>query len=262
MGFVRPKLAISKLAARGRGSRRRDAIAEPIPAVRSAAVVVAVTLQRLARADTQDWAPEEAMVLDALRRSKGVLSNASDAELGDYVASLDPTQLRGVVSNVKGIYHEMLFAAGHNSDGEEVFAELADQANQPGWDVEFSIAGQVIDQVQLKAVASPEQILRHIERYPDIEVFATSEVAALMPGVFDSGFSSMALEEDVAAVLAEIEGEVSLSDSAELSAVVSLALSARAVLMAGRVEPRVFRAALADMGVGLTAAVTLEAMLG
>ena len=262
MGFARTKMARSKLVPRGQRGRRRNTIAEDGAVARNGPVVVAVTLQRLACGGSQDWAPEEEMVLDALRRSNGKLFNSSDAELGSYIADLDPVQLRGVVSNVKGIYHEMLFVAGHNADDDDVFAALAEQANQPGWDVEFSIDGQVIGHVQLKAVASPEHVARHMERYPEIEVFATSEVAALMPGVLDSGFKNAQLEEDVAAVLAEIESEVSLVDSAELTAVVSLALSARTILQAGRVEQRVLRAAMADMGVGLTTAVALEAMLG
>ena len=164
---------------------------------RSAAVVLAVTFQRLIDNPRHAWSAEEALVLDALRRSKSDLAGASDDDLAAYLAGLGAEQLRGVVSNVKGIYHELLFEVAEDTDGDPVGVGLPDDTNQPGWDVEFTVDGQTIGVAQLKAVASPEHIYEHLERYPGIDVLATDEVATMLPGVASSGFSNADIEAEV-----------------------------------------------------------------
>ena len=57
--------------------------------------------------------------------------------------------------------------------------------------------GEVISQVQLKAVKSKELVLEHFEKYPNIEVYATSEIASELDGVVESGFSNEELEASV-----------------------------------------------------------------
>ena len=76
---------------------------QPGRLTRSAAVVVAVTFQRLIEDPTRSWSVEEELVLEALRRSATRLNEASNEELGAYISGLSPDQLRGVASNVKGI---------------------------------------------------------------------------------------------------------------------------------------------------------------
>ncbi|MCP1168924.1 hypothetical protein [Limimaricola litoreus] len=238
---------------------------EPGVGRRSATVVLAVTLQRLLDDPERAWSVEEALVLDALRRSSTALDEASPKELADYMAGLEPEQLRGVISNVKGIYHELLFAAAENADGDAVFARLPDATNHPGSDVEFVVDGEVIGAVQLKAVAAPEHVYEHLANYPGIEVLSTEEVAAMIPGVSGSGFANTELEAEVRAALGALPGESlpqDLLEAAEASLFVSAALTARGALRAGRVEPRALKAAMGNLGVGLTTALALDVLLG
>ena len=163
------------------------------------------------------------------------------------------------------IYHELLFKAAENADGDLVSARLPEATNHPGSDVEFIVDGGVIGAVQLKAVASPEHIYEHLARYPGIDVLATEEVAAMVPGVFGSGFSNAELEAEVRETFALLPGEnvpQEMLDAAGTSVLVCAAFAAREVLKAGRVEPRALRAAMGDVGIGLTTALALDVILG
>lgn len=232
---------------------------------RSAAVVLAVTFQRLIDDPDRAWSAEEALVLDALRRSRNDLAEASHADLAAYLAGLEPNQLRGVVSNVKGIYHELLFEAAEDADGDIVMAQLPEATNHPGSDVEFTVDGEVIGAVQLKAVASPEHIYEHLARYPGIDILATEEVSVMIPGVSSSGYSNAELEAEVREAFELLPGEgvpQEMLEAAGASVLVGAAFAARNALRAGRVEPRALRAAMGDLGVGLTTALALDALLG
>ena len=178
---------------------------------RSAVVAVAVTLQQLAAGKISGWTGDQALVLDALRRAKTSLAHASDGELGNYVRDLAPERLRGVASNVKGIFHEMLVARAENIDGDGETARLFEATNYPGADLEFSIDGDVVRALQLKAVQDPATIVEHFARYPDIDVMATSEVCATMDGtfsghLFDSGVSNADISETTRQTLEDLAG--------------------------------------------------------
>jgi hypothetical protein len=234
------------------------------PSLRSAAVGLAVTLQRLMDDPSRDWSVEEAMVLNALRRSKSDLSDATPAQLGAYLNGMNADQFRGVVSNVKGIYHEMLVAAAENSDGDGITAAMAEFLNQPGHDLEFSVDGEVVRLVQLKAVADPDHVLRHLERYPGIDVMATEEVAKLFPGVDGTGFHNADLEREVREALSVTYGASvtqELVEATSASLLVTAAFTARNAVRAGRVDPRELRAAMGDLGVGLGTAMALDVVL-
>ena len=227
--------------------------------------MVAVTLQKLVDAQGTPWSVEEELVLDALRRSRNDLMEASESALASYIRDLEPNQFRGVVSNVKGIYHELLFEAAENADGDETMATLAEATNQPGWDLEFTVDGEAIGVVQLKAVASIERIQEHLAQYPDIAVLTTDEVAALVPGVGSSGFSNADLERDVREVLGDLPGDAlhgEIVEAAGTSLLVSAAYAAHQALQAGRVDPRKLKAAMGDLGVGLTTALALDVLIG
>ena len=231
---------------------------------RSAAVVLAVTFQRLIDDPDLAWSAEEALVLDALRRSRNDLAKASDADLAAYLAGLEPDQLRGVVSNVKGIYHELLFEAAEDADGDIVLAQLPEATNHPGLDVEFTVDGEIISAVQIKAVASPEHVYEHRARYPSSDIIATEEVAFMVPGVSSSGYSNAELEAEVRAAFGTLPGESvsrEMMEAAGASVLVGAVFAARRALRAGRVEPRALRAAMGDLGVGLTTALALDALL-
>lgn len=58
-------------------------------------------------------------------------------------------------------------------------AELAQLSNQPGWDlVILNADGTTADVIQLKATESASYVRDALERYPDIPVIATSDVAS------------------------------------------------------------------------------------
>lgn len=231
--------------------------------IRSAAVVVAVTLQRLVSDPDRDWSVEEALVLDALRRSATRLNAATDRELSAYVAALDPDQLRGVVANVKGIYHELLFVHAENIDADAVTARVMEATNHPGADVEFVVEGEVIRVVQLKAVAAPEAILEHLARYPGIEVLATVEVAGAA-GVGDSGFSNAALTGDVDRVVRDLSRDTlraALVEGAATSGLVSAAIAAAQMLRGGPGDRDRVARICADLGLGVVTATALDVLL-
>lgn len=231
---------------------------------RSAAVVIAVTLQRLVDDSTRFWSVEERLVLDALRRSSDSLRDADVGELAAYVAALSPEQLRGVASNIKGIYHELLYVHGVNAEGGEVSAEIFGSTNHPGADVQFFVDGEVIREVQLKAVASVAPIREHLSRYPEIDVLATTEVADKIDGVASTGLSNERLTENVEQVFSGLPGDGLLQEVGEAvatSALVSGALTAGRVLRAGSVSPEQFRGAFGDMAVGAVTATVLDALL-
>ena len=68
--------------------------------------VIGGVLYALLTRSIVDESPESQLVLDALRRSDRDLTNASEAELSNYLDSYDAEQLKGIANNVKGIYHE------------------------------------------------------------------------------------------------------------------------------------------------------------
>lgn len=184
------------------------------------------------------WSAEEALVLEALRRSTRALAGATDAELGDYLRVLGPEQLRGVMSNVKGIHHELLYAHAENLDGDAIVARVFEATNHPGADVELLHGDNVVETLQLKAVDCVSSILKHRERYPDVCVVATEEVVAKLDGVRSSGFRNADLERAVAETFGDLRDGAAdtLSRAAAMGALPvggALASAALAVL-AGR----------------------------
>lgn len=231
---------------------------------RLASVVIAATFQRLIEGGVREWAPEEELVLQALRRSTRALQAASPQELSDYLNSLSPEQLRGVASNVKGIYHELLFVQAENSDWDSVTARLKEQTNHPGGDVEFIVDGDMIGEVQLKAVTSETEVLEHLARYPDIDIRVTGEVAARMPGIKSSGFLNDELTRDVYDRLSELQGNGLIDEVGEglaTSSLVSSAILASKAIRGEHLSGSQLRSFLIDAGIGATAATVLDVLL-
>ena len=141
---------------------------------------------------------ESQLVLDALRRSTGSLSRATESQLGDYLQELSPESLKGVGSNVKGIYHELLFTHNYNDSHVDTYAEMFTETNHPGADIQIRDAQThaVIGEYQLKSVAGAESIHSHFQKYPDIPVYATEEVAQKFSDsqVKSSGFENEVLK--------------------------------------------------------------------
>jgi hypothetical protein len=156
-----------------------------------------------------DGSPESQLVLAALRRSDASLAHASEAELTDYLNGYDADQLKGIATNVKGIYHEELWVYRYNETHTTTYAEMFGETNHPGADIQIHDArtGEVLDEFQLKATDSVAYVNHHFERYADIKVLATQEVAHRMTGlegVQSSGISNAQLtgevKHDIAAV--------------------------------------------------------------
>lgn len=177
-----------------------------------ASVLLVVTFQRLLEGKLSALSLESDLVLDALRRSTNKFEDAPVQELSDYVQSLSPAQLNGVVSNTKGIYHEMLFVEMHNANGNAETAEIMKATNFPGADVQFFLDGEVVREVQLKAVSAPTLVYEHLQRYPDIEILVTEETASILDGIGSSGLSNAVLTRDVSERMQELQGDGLLED--------------------------------------------------
>lgn len=119
--------------------------------------------------------------------------------------SLDGPALQGAVNTAKGKYFEYLVVEQLNR-GEQVgplllqpgqAAELAESMTQPGWDLRIVDGhGAVVEFLQLKATDSVGYIRSALERYPDIQILATDEVAH-SGLVLDSGISEQTLRAHV-----------------------------------------------------------------
>lgn len=182
-------------------SRKREQVEQ------LSSVVLAVTFQRLLDDKISMLGLENDLVLEALRRSTGRLEDASIEQLSEYVRSLTPEQLTGVVSNTKGIYHELLFVEMHNATGLALSAQVMEATNFPGADVQFILEGDVVREVQLKAVNSLSLVYEHLERYPDIEILVTEETAAMLDGIASSGLSNAVLSRDVLERMVQLQGD-------------------------------------------------------
>lgn len=153
---------------------------------------------------------ESQLVLEALRRSNVALANASENELGDYLRDMSPESLKGLGSNVKGIYHELLYVHNYNATHDDTQAAVFAATNHPGADIQITDieSGEVIEQFQLKAVMDAAKIDVHLERYPDISVLATNEVAEHFTDarVGSSGHDNEALQAQVDEDLSAVAG--------------------------------------------------------
>ncbi len=198
----------------------------------------------------------------SIRHRTRCLSDAAPTKLAEYVGSLEPDQLAGVLSNVKGIYHELLFVHAENIDGDEVSARVFDATNHPGADVEFIVDGEVIREVQLKATSSMSALAEHLRRYPDIDILATAEIAGSTQDVGNSGFSNETLTRDVMDIVDDLQGETILEETVDglaTSVLVSAAMVAGKVVRRRQLSPDELKAILGDVAVGGAAAVSRRA---
>ncbi|MGK0618709.1 hypothetical protein [Meiothermus cerbereus] len=120
-------------------------------------------------------------ILAALRRSNSMLEDASLSEIQHYLRGLDEEQIPGLVSNVKGILHEMEFVRIENEDGDSIYASIFDETNHLGTDVQLldRATGEVWE-VQLKATDSASYVTDWIEQHPGGEILVTDELAQKM----------------------------------------------------------------------------------
>lgn len=127
--------------------------------------------------------------------------------------SLDDEALQGAVNAAKGKYFEHLVAERLNA-GEQVgplllepgqTAVMAESKTQPGWDLRIQDEnGAAIEYLQLKATDSVAYIRSALEKYPDIQILATNEVAG-SGLVLDSGISDSELRAQVGGGVQELD---------------------------------------------------------
>ena len=148
---------------------------------------------------------EMKLVAEAFIRSTSQLADSStNADIAAYLSKCSDGQLKGVLANVNGIYHELIFMHAEEYDENSITAAIFKDTNHPGTDVGFMVDSEVIGQVQLKAVMDKNLILEHFGKFSDIDVYATSDVASQLLNVKNSDFSNHDLHENVAGFVAEI----------------------------------------------------------
>jgi len=198
----------------------------------SVGIVSSVFLQLLSD-EIPAFDGNEQLVIEALRRSDNELNGATTEEIAAYIQSKDPSQLPGLQNNVKGIYHELSYAAAENSDNDEYLVELFGATNHPGSDVIITntLTGEVRE-VQLKATDYLSHIKEHNQRYENIGVFATDEVAAKSAGITSTGFTNRELSEDVEKVVEDLDGsgDFGIASSMTVAAMISLARNVKVLL--------------------------------
>ena len=146
----------------------------------SAAIVAALSTIALTD-DAGALSEGDHAILAALRRSNSVLENAPLPEVRDYLRSLDEDQVPGLISNVKGILHEMEFVRVENDDGDSVYASFFDATNHPDTDIQLldRATGETWE-AQLKATDNAAYVTDWIEQHPGGEILVTDELAQRM----------------------------------------------------------------------------------
>ena len=127
-------------------------------------------------------------VLEAFKRYSDKTQDMESVR--DYLEGMTEEQILGVISNVKGILHEIEFVRMENSDGDSVTATLFPETNHKGFDIELTdeSTGQVW-QTQLKTTDNEDYVQEWIEKHPDGEILVSKEIADEM-GLPSSGFSN------------------------------------------------------------------------
>ena len=136
----------------------------------------------------------------------------------DFLSNYSDEQMMGVLNSAKGKYFEYLVEEKLNA-GETVGdvalpegyrAEVSSNLTQPGWDLQIlDQDGNVSDYLQLKATNSISYIHDTLERYPDIAILGTSEVAGKADGlILDSNITEQSLSAQVSNVIGDIDSSI------------------------------------------------------
>lgn len=160
---------------------------------------------------------EDSLVVEAFRRSDSGLSDATVADISEYLSAYTPEQQAGIINNVKGIYHELAFVAAENSDGDAWSAEIMPMTNHPGVDVLLSnpTTGEVVE-LQLKATDSPSYVAEAATKNPDVTILTTSEVAQGGREYGSTGFTNEGLIQDVEDAVTALQSSAESAGVSEL----------------------------------------------
>ena len=155
----------------------------------------------------------------------------------------------------------MLFVEMHKASGDAESAEIMKATNFPGADVQFFLDGEVVREVQLKAVSAPTLVYEHLQRYPDIEILVTEETASILDGIGSSGLSNAVLARDVSERMQELQGDDLLEDVNDgilTSAFVTSGFVVWSVLTKRDAHPIHFKQYLANAGIAVGTASAIE----
>jgi hypothetical protein len=197
--------------------------------------IIYALLNDIEIADTQ----ENLLAIEALTRMNNSWAELDHAGLSDALQQYDDEGLKGIANNAKGIFHELIYVEEFNRSYDDKHAELFGATNHPGADVRITDlnTGEIND-VQLKAQKNHYGIEHHYDRYPDIEVIATEEIASILDGVESSGFSNTEITEQIKGVIDQLT-DYSPLDTAQNTAEISLlitAISSAADVLTGRAD--------------------------
>lgn len=160
----------------------------------------------------------QSLVFDAVRRGYNELELASNDEIFDYFADVNPDAMSGHISNIKGIVFEQEIVTVLNEQG--IDAMLFEATNHPVSDITLMSDGDIAAEVQLKATDSVAYINETLAENPDIPIIVTSEVANSFDStmVIDSGIDNVTLDDAVSEVLTgEIVSHVSESVASDVA---------------------------------------------
>lgn len=147
----------------------------------------------------------QSSVFDAVRRGYNELELASNDEILDYFADVNPDAMSGHISNIKGIVFEQEIVTTLKDQGMD--AMLFEATNHPVSDIALMSDGEIAAEIQLKATDSTSYINETLAENPDIPIVVTSEVAEDI----DSAMVINSTMEN-----AELEGAVSEAISGEI----------------------------------------------
>jgi DNA-binding NarL/FixJ family response regulator len=183
----------------------------------------------------------QSSVFDAVRRGYNELELASNDEILDYFADVNPDAMSGHISNIKGIVFEQEVVTTLNEQG--IDAMLFEATNHPVSDIALMSDGDIAAEVQLKATDSVSYINETLAENPEIPIIVTSEVADSFDRtmVIDSGVDNVVLDDAVSEVLSgeivshvgeSVASDVASEGLAELVADVALPISPIGIISA------------------------------
>jgi len=177
--------------------------------------VIAGVIYSLLSNSPVDDSIESQIALDAIKRMRNEWNDATETQLNDALADYEPEQLKGIANNVKGIYHELLFVDNYNKQNTETYAILFEETNHAGADVQIRVRDddQVLREFQLKSTDSMSYVNEHIERYPDIEVLVTEELASKDSYLDSSGISNDEITDHIDEIIGQMSNN-SITDRA------------------------------------------------
>lgn len=206
-------------------------MASPSPAVHyirrnfDEAAILAVAV-KLAFEVAPQFSESELATIAAMQRAHPSAGDSPE-ELRKWLAGMDDDQIAGVVSNTKGVLHEMEFVRLENEDGDSVHAALFDTTNHAGYDIELMDHASGTEwQVQMKATDDASYVQDWMDAHPDGEILVTQELADKMelPSSGQTNEELTARTEDVVDRLLEASENDDLWDYFPELAAVSVAV--------------------------------------